>query len=71
MERAVIQRYLDINNIEASKNAGLHRTLDTCFGRSDILLRDGAADNLIDELIALFGVGLDADLDVTVLTASA
>ena len=71
MIRSIVKSDLDVNNVEACKNARLHCTLDTGLCRSDIFLRDSAADDLVDELITLLGVGLDADLDVTVLSAAA
>ena len=71
MIRSVIKSDFDIDNVEACENARLHCALDTGLCGSDILLRDSSADDLVDELVALLGVGLDADLDVTVLSAAA
>src|SRR5699024_1806186 len=39
--------------------------------RRDVLLGDGAAHDGVDKLVALLGVGLDADLDVAVLALTA
>ena len=58
--RSIVKSDLDVNNVEACKNARLHCTLDTGLCRSDIFLRDSATDDLVDELITLLGVGLDA-----------
>ena len=69
---AVIQCDLDVHDGIACQNTGLHRALDTGVDRGNVFLRDGAADNGIDELIALAGlVRLELDLDVTVLALTA
>ena len=66
---AVPQSDLDIHDGIASQNAGLHRALDTVVNSGDVFLRDSAANDSVDELVTLAGlIGLDLDLNVTVLT---
>ena len=68
MIRTIPQGDLDVNDRIACQNAGLHSTLDTVVDSRDVFLRDSAANDGVDELITLTGlVGLDLDLDVTVL----
>ena len=67
MIRTIPQGDLDINDGIASENAGLHRTLDTIVNSGDIFLRDSAANDTVDELVTLAGVGLQLDLNVTIL----
>ena len=68
MIRAIPQGDLDVNDRIACQNAGLHSTLDTVVDSRDVFLRDSAANDGVDELITLTGlVGLDLDLDMTVL----
>ena len=69
--RAVPQGDLAVHDRITGQNAGLHRTLDTLIDRRDILLRDRAANNAVDELVTLAGVGLQLDLDMTVLALTA
>ena len=51
--RTIVQRDLHVNNVVASKYAGQHGALDTLVNSRDILLRNGTADNCVDELVAL------------------
>ena len=68
----VVQGDLHIHNGIAGHGTGQHRTTDTGIHRGDILLGDGAAHDLVLELVALAGlVGLHTDLDVTVLALTA
>ncbi len=53
MVGAVAQSDLDIHDGIACQNAGLHRALDTVVNGGDVFLRDSAANNAVDELIAL------------------
>ena len=50
MEGAVIKNDLYINNRISGKNAFLHSLNDAFFYGRPILLRDNAADNLVDKL---------------------
>ena len=69
MIRAVVQRDLHVHDRVAGDHAGLHRALDTGVDRRNVLLRDRAADDGVDELVTFAGlVRFDLDLDVTVLT---
>ena len=57
--RAVVQGDLHVDHGVTGQDAGLHGALDTGVHGGDIFLGDGAADDLVDELIALAGlVGL-------------
>ena len=68
MIRTIPQGDLDVNDRIACQNAGLHSTLNTVVDSRDVFLRDSAANDGVDELIALAClVRLDLDLDVTVL----
>ena len=68
MIRTIPQGNLDINNRIASQNTGLHSTLDTVVDSRDVFLRDGTANDGVDELVTLAGlVGLDLDLNMTIL----
>ena len=72
MIRAVVQGDLHVDHGVTGQDAGLHGALDTGVHGGDIFLGDGAADDLVDELIALAGlVGLQTDLDVTILALTA
>ena len=72
MVGAVVQRDLHVHDGIACQNTGLHRALDTGVDRGNVFLRDGAADDGVDELIALAGlVRLELDLNVTVLALTA
>ena len=71
MVRTVVEGYLDVNNVVSCQNTGLHGTLDTCINRRDVFLRNYAADDVVDEFVSFAGlVGLNADFNVTVLTAA-
>src|SRR5699024_3987276 len=50
---------------------GLHSALDTLVNSGNILFRDRAANDAVDELVTLATVGLDLDLDVTILALTA
>src|SRR5581483_8060499 len=55
----------------AGDDAALHRLLDAGVDRGDVLARDHAAGDLVDELVATARAGrLEADDDVAVLTAT-
>ena len=73
MVGAVVQRDLDVDHRIAGEHAGLHRALDTGIDRGDILLGNRCRRRRgVDELVALAGlVGLNVDLDVTVLALTA
>ena len=72
MVRTVVQRDLDIDDRVTGENAGEHGALNTGIDRGNVFLGDRAADERVDELVTLAGlVGLDMDLDVTVLTLTA
>ena len=71
MIRTIPQGDLDINDGIAGENTGLHRALDTIVNSGDIFLRDSAANDTVDELITLAGVGLQLDLNVTILALTA
>ena len=59
MVGAVVQGDLHVHHGVAGQNAGLHGALDTSVHGGDIFLGDGAAHDLVDELVALAGlVGL-------------
>ena len=57
MIRTIPQGDLDINDGIAGENTGLHRALDTIVNSGDIFLRDSAANDTVDELITLPGLG--------------
>ena len=67
MVRTIPQGDFDIDDGIASENAGLHSALNALINSGDIFLRDSAANDTVDELVTLAGVGLNLDLDVTVL----
>ena len=69
--RSVVKSDLNVNYRIACKNAGLHSALDTCVDCGDIFLGNNTADDGVDKFIALAGVGLDLDLNVTVLAVTA
>ena len=71
MVRTIPPGDLDIHHGIAIENAGLHRALDTIVNSGDIFLRDSAANDTVDELITLTGVGLQLDLNVTILALTA
>ena len=71
MVRTVENGNLNVNNRIAAQDTGLHSFLDTCVDRSDELLRDAAADCLVNELVTLTGLlGLKSEPAVTVLTVT-
>ena len=71
MIRTIPQGDLNINDGITGENTGLHRALDTIVNSGDIFLRDSAANDTVDELITLAGVGLQLDLNVTILALTA
>ena len=69
MIRTIVQRDLDIDDRVTGENTGEHGALNTGIDRGNVFLGDGAADEGVDKLVTLAGlVGLDMDLDMTVLT---
>ena len=72
MVRTVVQGNLYVNYIVACENTCLHCAADTCINSGNILFRYSTANDLVDELISLAGlVGLDCNLDMTILTFTA
>ncbi len=71
MIRSVVKSNLNVNYRIACKHAGLHSALDTCVDCGDIFLGNNTAGDGVDKFIALAGVGLDLDLNVTVLAVTA
>ena len=71
MIRTVVQGDLYVNNRVTCEHAAEHCALNTLVDRRNIFLRDRAADNGIDKLVALFGVRIQLDLNMTVLAAAA
>ena len=70
--RAVDQRDLDVDHRVAGEDAVVSASRDALLDRGDVLPRDRAADDLVDELEALAGlVRLDLELDVAVLAVAA
>src|SRR5258708_5693072 len=70
--RAVDQGDLDVDHREPGEDAVVHGVDDALLRRRDVLTRDGAADDLADELEALAHlVGLQLQFDVAVLPAAA
>ena len=57
MVRAIVQGDLNIHHVVASQHAGEHGSLDTLVNSGDILLGNGAANNGVDELVSLPGLG--------------
>ena len=70
--RPVEQGDLDVHDREAGVDARGERLADALVDRLDVLARDGAADDLVDELVAgaLLG-GLELDDRVAVLALAA
>ena len=60
---AVDQRRLDVDRRVAGEHADVERALHALVGRLDVLARDLAAADLVDELVALARVRLEGDLD--------
>ena len=72
VERAVVQAHPDADHREAGENPPGERFADSLVDRLDVLARDGAADDVVGELVVLRPVERpDADLGVTVLAATA
>ena len=72
MVRTIIKGYLNVNYRIAGQNSGFHSSLYTLVDCGNVFLGNSAADNLVDELVALAGlVGFELDLNVTILTLTA
>src|SRR5439155_5351145 len=72
VEGAVDQLDPDVDDGVAGHDAGLHRLLDAQVDRGDVLLGNLAADDLVDELVAVAGIHrLEVDHGVAVLAATA
>ncbi len=72
MVRAVLEDDADVDDGIAGEDARLHRLLDAEVDCGDVLARDLAADDLVDELVAVpRRRGLEVDDDVPVLAAAA
>jgi len=72
VEGAVDQLDPHVDDRIAGEDAGLHRLLDAEVDRADVLARDLAADDLVEELVALARLGrLRVDDSVAVLAAAA
>jgi hypothetical protein len=70
--RTVGQRHAHVDDREAGDHAIAERFLDALVHGRDVLARDHAADDLVDELVALaFLERLETDPDVAVLAAAA
>src|SRR5699024_7306813 len=72
---AVQQGGLDVHQREASEVAVLHGGLDTLADRRDVLLRNTATGDLVDELVGLLGAllrlqRLESDDDASELTGT-
>ena len=71
MVRAVGEPGADVDERVAGEHAALHRLLDAGVDRRDVLARDDAALDLVDELVAAARAGrLERDDDVAVLAAT-
>jgi len=69
--RPVDERCPDVNERVPREDAGLHRFLDPVVDRGDVLARDLAAHDLVDELVATtLACGLEIDDHVRELTAA-
>src|SRR5439155_24971073 len=72
VERAVDERDAYVDDRVAGEDARLHRLLDAEVDGRDVLARDLAADDLVDELVALARLGgREVDDRVAVLAAAA
>ena len=72
MERTVDERRLDVHRREARVGARLERLADPGIDRLDVLARDRAADDLVDELVARPALPwLELDHGVAVLALAA
>src|SRR6185312_3800359 len=70
--RAVDQSDLDVHDRLAGDDAGLTGLLDALVDCRDVLLRDRAADDAVDEGVTLaYLVGLQLQPDMTILTTTA
>src|SRR5205823_11360973 len=70
--RAVDQLHPDVDDGVAGHDAGLHRLLDAEVDRGDVFLGNLAADDLVDEVVAVAGIHrLEVDHGVAVLAAAA
>src|SRR5207253_5772183 len=69
--RAVDELDADVDDRIAGEHARLHRLLDPEVDGGDVLLRDLAADDLVDELVPLALARLGVDHRVAVLAAAA
>ena len=72
MEGAVDQRGAHVDQRVAGQDAVVHGLLDALVDRGDVLARDRAARDLVQELVAAAGArGLEVEHDVAVLAAAA
>src|SRR6185437_11568726 len=72
VERAVDQLDPNVDDRVAGQNARFHRLLDAEVDRRDVLLGNLAADDLVDELVAVAGIHrLEVDHGVAVLATAA
>ena len=71
MVGSIVQLNLYVNNIVACYNAAEHSALDTLIDSGNVFLGNSAADNRVDELVAVVLVREHVDLNVTVLTLTA
>ena len=72
MVRTEDERHPHVDHRVAGEHAALQRVLDAGVDRRDVLLRDHAAGDLVDELVAAAGAGgLEVDDDVAVLALAA
>jgi hypothetical protein len=69
--RAVEERDLHVDHRVAGEHAARQRFLEALLDRRDVFARDRAALDLVDELEALAGFGLDLEHHVAVLAAAA
>ena len=71
MVRTEVDRRLDVHDREARERAGLERLLDALLDRRDVLRRNDAALDFVDELEALAGLLRgELEADVRVLAAT-
>ena len=67
-----MRTHADVDERVAGDHAAFHRLLDAGVDRGDVLARDHATRDLVDELVAAARAGgLEADDDVSVLAAAA
>src|SRR5256885_11271203 len=72
VERAIHELDANVDDWIAGHDARLHRLLDAEVDRGDVLLGNLAADDLVDELVAVAGIHrLEVDHRVAVLAAAA